>query len=245
VDDGETASVPKPVPEVEAMQRRVLHYVFAVGLGVLIGWGLAVQRQASGADEDAPRAEPRRPADILGIAEEVTADRERAMAELVTLLTPDTSLRPSPEERARAAALLGDLHLTTPAIVEAAAADLYMAAPRSSGVTAYRQPPWETWPAFGVLAKVGLPAMPALVDEARTQEDKVKRQQCLLFLRFIVGEHARSWLQYALEREEDPAARARLEEALEYTFSGEGAYSRRVFFFQPQEGGCWYRDDLQ
>jgi hypothetical protein len=180
--------------------------------------------------------------DVLGEARELAERRTKMLAELTEVLSRQGTTGPSEEEASQAMQLLGDLHVSTPAVVGALGHRLYYLNESGAGMVQTRPPdPCKVWPAFGALAKIGLPAVPVLVDEMRTQSDKDKRTECESFLNLLLGEHAKSWLAQALAQEEDKAAKARLEEALKYHFWGPGAYDINTLFSQPQEKGPWYK----
>ena len=210
----------------------------AVGVVVgALGASAFVSIRGAAARDEAER----KPAEILDSARELKQRREKVMSELVQVLSDPSPSHASPDERVEAIELLGDLHMSTPGTVAVLVDNVYFLRelPVPYSMT-FPEPAWRAWPAFGALAKIGLPAIPPLVDQARTQQDKDKRRRSLFFLDGLVGEHAQSWLSVALRQERDQAARARLEEALQYRFSDFGAYGRKVWFFQQREGDNWY-----
>jgi hypothetical protein len=215
-------------------------------VGIVAGLGLSCgirggRNQPSHGREAAAQAAPGA-ADLLQQAREAQQARQRVVQELARLLAEPPPAGQPPGQAVEAMHLLGDPHLSTPEAVNAVLRHLYeldkTAIPKAS--TVYPDPD-KMWPAFGALAKIGLPAIPALVEEIRTQRDKDKRYRCAFFLNLIVGEHAKSWLTQALQQAEDRTAKARLEEALKYSFYGSGAYDSSTWFFRPQKTGPWYK----
>jgi hypothetical protein len=180
---------------------------------------------------------------VLAIAERVVRERGEVLDELATMVSVRASPGPSHADRVRALELLGELHASTPGVVNAVMGQLDL----TSGATSPRPIdvpplPWEGRPGLGALLRVGLPCVAPLIQGVRTQEGEAERQRCLFDLNLLVGEHGRSWLAQAIRQEQGPAAEKRLQDALGYRFYGSGAYSLNVWFFQMKEDASpWYR----
>lgn len=224
--------------------RRDNYYWLAAGvvLGSVVATALCIRRDASAAGAQGPARVRAKAAGVLERGREVRKQRDEVLSELVELLSVQDTSEVPPAQSEEALHLMGDLHMSTAAAASVLGRNAHFATrepPRAVGVP---PPPWEDFPAFGALARVGLPAIPVLVAEIRLENEEDKRQRCVFFLNLMVGKHAKSWLSDALEHEHDAAARARLEEAMQYKFHGAGAYSRYVWFLRPTEDGKpWYK----
>jgi hypothetical protein len=222
---------------------------FAAGMmiGLLGAGGLRLGQAPSAAQPPTAGQPTQDKPEILQRARELRDQRAEVLSGLVDFLSAEGAREDRPTEFAEALDLLGDLHISTPAAVTAAVRNLYMCRPGPEVWPLYVPPPpeWEH-PAFGAVAKIGLASIPPLIDELRTQEDRRKRQLAVLFLGWLVGRHAKSWVSDAFEREPDPAAKARLKEALEAgpirDAVGWGAYDTHVWLLRALETGPWYRD---
>ncbi|MFQ5810712.1 MAG: hypothetical protein ACE5JM_13945 [Armatimonadota bacterium] len=219
---------------------------FWFGTGLLAGIltaGAFCAAQEGRPDKPQGNAAPgESPQAVLQRARDLNTERAAVLAELVRLLPAEAEAGPT--QREEALALIGDLHMSSPSIVAALVRHLYVPRESAPGPEFVLVPPpfREKFPAFGALAKVGLPAIPALVDEIRTAEDPVQRRYAPLFLGSLLGSHAEPWLSDALRGERNEEAKARLQEALNSrTFSSVGAYGKRTWFFKRlDQAEPWY-----
>jgi len=215
-------------------------------VGVLVGLASTVGGQRIRAvwargPEPAPQP-PGQTARTLQTAHEVVAQRQKIMSELVGVISAGGGTAATPEELGQAIGLLGELHAATPQVVTGVMRRLEFAErPKVPSFIRAPEAPWEHLPALDALANIGLPAVPALVEDIRTQPDKDRRDARVFFLNLIVGEHAKSWLTQGIQQAEDRTAKARFEEALKFRFYGSGAYDINTWLFQPQEKGPWYK----
>jgi hypothetical protein len=85
-----------------------------------------------------------------------------------------------------------------------------LTSPRSGGSLGYN---FIDHGAVGALILIGPQAVPALID-VLTAGDSLRRQEAVCALGYIGGERAERALSAQLEREDDPAVRQRIEEAL-------------------------------
>ena len=219
---------------------------FAAGLAVgIIAAGHLCRAQESAPDRpQGHEAGTGSPEAVLQRARELNTERATVLAELVRLLAAETEAEIPSEQQEEALLLIGDLHMSTPSVVAALVRHLYVPRDLGPGPHFVTVPPplREQFPAFGALAKVGLPAIPPLVDEIRTAEDPMKRGHAPLFLSSLLGAHGRLWLSDALSRERNEEVKARLEEALKRGgFTGVGAYGRYTWFFKRlDQAEPWY-----
>ncbi len=215
--------------------RRPYWLWFAAGLAVgIVAAGHLCRAQeptSDGAERQAPAGG--RPEAVLARARELKAERSAVLAELVGLLGAGTEAEVPSKQREEALLLIGDLHMSTPGVVAALVRDLYVPTDSRPAFVTVPPPFRQEFPAFGALAKIGLPAIPPLMDEIVTAEDPVHRRYAAYFLGSLLGSYAEPRLSHALEGAQREQTKARLEEALERGgFRGVGAYSRRTWFFK-------------
>ncbi len=211
--------------------------------GFALGCNCRVGRQRVDAQQQGAGGLRSTVAELVERARLVAEQRSQALADLAQAVAPDRASSLSAADRARVLEALGDLHMSTPAVVNALMGNLYWRRDLGPGGRDSTVPPdpWRVAPGLGALLKVGLPAIPPLVEELRTQKDKGKRTQCLFDLNLALGVHARSWLAEALKREQDPLVRSRLEEAARYPFDDCGPYDLYIWFFRGLgTGEAWY-----
>jgi len=198
----------------------------------------ATQRPDAGAGVDA------RTLDLLRRARDLNGERDQILAELADWLSGEQSSDIPPEQLEEGLRLLGDLHGTTPAVVTAAVERLRFRRPHTGGIRSVLVPPdpLEEYPGWRAVAHIGLPAVPPLVHQVRTEQDANTRHWSVICLGRLLGKHSESWLSEALRQERNAKRKARLEEALQHGgFRGPGAYGSYIWFFRgTEQPDPWY-----